>query len=298
MTTRSRGPLAGFEWLKRGINVGHGNPKALLGGAALLLLMCMLPSAITMPVQFGMLGAGVQPSMTVFGAIMAFSMLAGLLLVPLYAGYLRLIDASERGLPVRARDIFKPYREGEVLRLVGYGVAMLVVYAAVFAIVIAATGGSLVTWYMQVLAAQASHQLPPTLPAGFGLALGLFVVLGLFMIGVYAISLGQVALGRRSVLGAVGDGMVGALKNLLPLLVFLVSLIVAWLLVGLFFVLVVGVVALLGKLVGAWLMLVIAVPLYVGFALVAMAVMFGVMYHLWRDVCGDDAAPATQAVAA
>ena len=300
MATRSNGPLAGFGWLKRGINVGYGNPKALLGGAALLLLACLLPSLLTLPMQFGTLQAGTQPDTKLFALIMAVSALAGLLLVPLYAGYLRVIDAAERGQPARARDIFQPYRQGEALRLIGYGLAMLVVYVGMFAIVIAATGRGMMQWYMQVITAQANHQPPPvTLPDGFGITIALCVVLGLFVMGVYAISLGQVALRRRSVFGAIGDGFAGTLKNLLPLLVFIVSFVVAWLVLAIVIVLLAGLLTLLGKLVATWLVLVLVIPFYIILMLMLFAVMFGVMYHLWRDVCGDDTADiAAQSITA
>jgi len=301
MTTRSNGPLAGFNWLKRGINVGYANPKAVLGGAGLLLLLCLLPTLMTMPMQFAAARAGTQPSPAVFGAIMAISALAGLLLLPLYAGYLQVIDAAERGLPVRARDVFQPYRDGDALRLMGYGLAMLVIYVAMFGIVIAAAGAGIARWYMQAVAAQLNHQTPPaTLPDGIGIAVALFIVLGLFVMGVYAISLGQVALRRRSVLGAIGDGFVGAFKNLLPLLVFVVSLVVAWIVVGIVVVLLAALLALLGNLAGTWLVLVLVVPLYLALMLIMFAVMFGVMYYLWRDVCGggDDMPAVAQSIAA
>ncbi len=290
--TRSNGPMAGFRWLKRGINVGHGNPKALLGGAALLLVACLLPTLITLPMQYGALRSGTPIEPGNMRWIFALSLIAGLLVVPLYAGYLQVIDAAERGQPVRARDIFAPYRQGDALRLIGYGLAMLVVYAAAVALVVVATGGGIARWYMQLLAAQANHLPPPTaLPPGFGMAMALFVVIGLFLMGVYAISLGQVALRRRNVLGAIGDGLVGALKNLLPLLVFALCLIVAWLVAVVVIVLLAGLLALLGKLVGPWLVVALLVPLYFVLIVMVFAVMFGVMYYLWRDVCGDDAMP-------
>jgi len=289
MTTRSKGPLAGFGWLKRSISVGYRHPKPLLGGAAFLLLACLIPSLITLLMQFHSLPAGIQPSPATFGGIMAGSMLLGLLIVPLYAGYLQVVDAAEHGLPARARDIFKPYRQGEALRLIGYGLAILVVYVAMFGIIIAATGGGIANWYMQLLTAQANHQPPPTaLPDGFGIAMALFMVLGLFMMGFYAISLGQVALRHRNVFGAIGDGMIGALKNLLPLLVFAVSLVLAWIVVAIVIAIVAILIVLLGKFVGTWLVLVLSIPLYIAMVLMMFAVMFGVMYHLWRDVCGDD----------
>lgn len=288
MTTRSKGPLAGFGWLKRGISVGYRHPKPLLGGAAFLLLATLLPSLITLPMQFHMQQAGAPPSPATFGWIMGGSMLFALLIVPLYAGYLQVIDAAERGLPARARDIFKPYRQGEALRLIGYGLAILVVYIAMFVIIIAATGGGIANWYMQVLTSQANHQLPPALPHDFGIVMALFTVLGLFMLGLYAISLGQVALRGRSVFGAIGDGVIGALKNLLPLIVFVVSVAVAWIVVAIAILLVAVLITFLAKLVGAWLVFVLIVPLYIAMVLIMFAVMFSVMYYLWRDVCGDD----------
>lgn len=291
MTTRSRGPLAGFGWLKRGISETFRHPKPLFGGAAFLVLACFLPSLITLPMQFHLMHPGAQPSPATFGLIMAGSMLFGLLIVPLYAGYLQMVDAAERGLPTRALDIFNPYRHGEAWRLIGYGLAVLVVYIALFGIIIATTGSGIASWYMQALTAQANHLPPPSaLPDGFGMVMAMIIVLGLFMTGFYAISLGQVALRQRSVFGAIGDGMIGALKNLLPMLVLAVSVILVWIGVAIAIAIVAFLLTLLGKLVGAWLVLVLLVPLYVAMVLMMFAVMFGVMYHLWRDVCSDDSA--------
>lgn len=299
MTTRSNGPSAGFGWLTRGISVGLRHPRPLLGGAALLVVACLLPSLITLPVQFLAMRGGTAPSEAIYGWITLGSALLGLLVVPLYAGYLQVIDAAARGLPARAFDVFKPYRQGEALRLIGYALAVLVVYAVMFAIIIVATGGHIVSWYMQVLAAQANHLPPPSaLPDGFGIAMTLFAVLGLFMMGFYGISLGQVALQRRNVFGAIGDGLAGALKNLLPLLVFAVSAMIAWIVAVIVIAIVAMVLALLAKLVSPWLMFVVLVPLYVGLFLLLFAMMFGTMYYLWRDVCGGGVPDMGTAIAA
>ncbi len=289
MTTRSRGPLAGFGWLTQGISMGFRHPKPLLGGAAFLVVASLLPSLIMLPMQFHAIDAGTQLSPATFVVIMAASMLLGLLLVPLYAGYLQVVDAAERGLPARALDIFKPYRQGEAWRLIGYGLAKAVVDIAMFGIVVAAAGGSIASWYAQVLTAQANHQPPPMgLPDGFGIAVTLFVLLGLFMMAFYAISLGQVALRQRSVFGGIGDGIIGAMKNLLPLLVFALSALLAWIVAAIAFAIVVLLVGLLAKMISAWLVFVVIIPLYIALLLVIFAATFGVMYHLWRDVCDDD----------
>jgi len=297
MTTRSRGPSAGFGWLKNGFSVGFRHPKPLFGGAAFLLLGCMLPSLISLLLQFQAMRNGTPLSPTTSLWVMAFSMLFGLLLVPLYGGYLQLIDAVERGLPTRARDVFKPYRQGEISQLIGYGLAMLVIYIAMAGLIIAVTGSGIASWYLQLLTAQSSHLPPPTLPQGFGIALTLFIVLGIVMMGFHAIGLGQVALHRRNVFGAVSDGVTGALKNLLPLFVFVLSTALAWIGVAIVIAIVAAVLALLSKFIGAWLFVLI-IPLYVALILIAFTVMFGAMYHLWRDVCGDDIVPdMAQAIA-
>ncbi|MGH8212872.1 MAG: hypothetical protein ACREPP_06565 [Rhodanobacteraceae bacterium] len=290
MTTRSKGPLAGFGWLQHGISASFRHPKPMFGGAGLLLLACLVPSLLTLPLQFSLRDAGAPPSPAVFIWVFAGSMLLGLLIVPLYAGYLQVVDAAERGQPARARDVFKPYRQGEALRLIGYGLALIVIYVALLGIVIVATGSGIVGWYMQALSAQANHQLPPGLPHGFGLTLLMMMLAGLFIMGFYSISLGQIALRRRGVFNAIGDGLMGALKNLLPLLVLAFSLLVAWIILAIALLIVIGVIVLIGKLAGVWLVLLLAIPIYIAMMLLVFAVMFGVMYYMWRDVCGDDTA--------
>lgn len=291
MTTRSKSPAAGFDWLKNGISVARRHPKPLLGGAALLVVACLLPSLITMPLQYRAMYGGTPPSMTSFVWGMVISVLFGLVLVPLYAGYLQLVDAAERGLPARATDIFKPYRNGDAMRLIGYGLAMMVIYVVFFGLIIATTGGSAFAWYMQALAAQTNHVPPPGVPQGFGIVIALSMVVGLLMMGFYSISLGQIALRGRPVFSAIGDGLIGALKNALPLLVFALSAFLAWIVLAIALGIVVVVLGLIGKLVGVWLALVLIIPLYIAVILLAFTVMFGAMYHLWRDVCGDDIVP-------
>src|SRR5690606_25478197 len=54
MTTRTMGPLSGWRWLARAVNLGGGNPRAVLGGATLLALVALLPSVIQLVVQNGL----------------------------------------------------------------------------------------------------------------------------------------------------------------------------------------------------------------------------------------------------
>jgi len=288
MTTRSNGPLAGFDWLHHGVNVGYLNPKAILGGAALILLMTAAAYLLTLLIQVGGVHLGKQPDMLTIGLITVLSTLSSLLLVPLNAGYLQVIDAAERGLPARARDIFQPYRRGDALRLMGYGLAMFALYSAAFGIVIVATGGGIARWYLAAMAAQLHHLPPPPVADGFGMAVALLMLAGLFVMGAHAISLGQVALRHRPVFAAIGDGVAGALKNVLPLLVFAISMLVGLVLFVILIVLLAGLLTVLGKLVGTWLVLLLVIPLYVAVMVALGAGLSGTLYYLWRDVCGDD----------
>jgi hypothetical protein len=291
------GPMAGFRWLMNAINLGRNNPKAVFGAAALSMVLMLVPSLLTVPLQM----TGTQ-SAGRMAAVIAISMLFGLLLAPLYGGLLSIIDVAERGRPARATDVFAPYRAGGgAVRMIGFALGMLVVYAAIVAIVLGVVGTGIIHWYTEVLAAQAARSTTmPALPAGFGTAVALFAVFWLLVMGVYAVGFGQVALAGRSPLAALKDGFVGSIKNLLPLLMLVVGLFVAWIAVALAVIVLVGIAALLAKLVGAWVLFVIAVPVYIALILALYVVMFGVMYFMWRDVCGgsDMSAETVGAMAA
>jgi hypothetical protein len=285
MSTRAMGPLAGISWLKDGINLGRRNAKAIFGAAALVLLLSLLPMVIIVPMQYRS-----TPGPTSFAIAMGLSMIFGLLLAPLIGGFFALIDAAENGRPAKATDVFAFYRRGEFGRMVGFGLGMLVLRVIAWGLVLAVVGTGIVSWYMALLAAQAAHhpEAIPHVPAGFAAAVALGSVLGLLMGGVYAIGLGQVALARRPLLDALRDGVMGSLKNLLPMLVMVIVGVLGMVASMLVFALLVALLMFLGKLVGVWLMIVVLVPLYLALILAIVAVMFGVMYSMWRDVCAVD----------
>lgn len=294
MAVRSNGASAGFGWVTRGISVGFRHPKPLLGGTALLVVALLIPSLLQILLQFLLLGNGNPPNASLFAWIAAAPMLLTVLILPLYAGYMQMIDATERGLPARARDIFKPYRDGTALNIIGYAILLMAIYLVVFGLVILLTGRGIPSWYLQLVTAQASHlPAPSTLPEGFGLTFASLAIAGLFMTGVYAISFCEVALRRRGVFGAIGDGVIGALKNLLPLLVFALSLILAWIGIAIVFGIIAVLLGLAGKIISPWMIAAVLIPLYIAFMLFILPGMFGMLYHLWRDVCADDALSGT-----
>lgn len=294
MTTRSKGPGAGFQWLSRGISVGFRHPRPLIGGAVMVTLLMLIPAVVTLAMEWRTLFGHAQPDPSVMFKAMPVSTLLNLLLVPIFAGYLQVIDAAENGEAARARDIFRPYRSSEALRLIGFALLMMVVFIVVFAIVALTVGRGLASWYIHLLDAQSTHQaMTMTLPGHAGAGMALIFVIGLYMFAAYAIALGQVALGGRNVLGAIGDGLLGALKNVLPLIVLVLCGILLLIVMAIAIFVVVLVVGLVGALAGKWFAVAVTVAIEIAMMFILYMIQFGTQYYMWRDVCGDDLATGT-----
>lgn len=296
MTTRTMGPAAGWRWLMAAVNLGGSNPKAIFGGAALLMAIVfaaaiVLSILLTMVMRGGATGAGAQ---LISSLVVTLPLLA--LMAALMVGYLRLIDAVEGGRPASATQVFAGFTDrGAWMR----AMAVLVVLALVQYLLMAA-GVMLVApeagqWYLDNLGATApvSPEQMAEVPPGFGRMLAVAVVVGTLTYAAQALALGQVALRARGVGGALGDGAAGAVRNVLPLVVLMLLGLVAMLVIGL----VVGLLAMLFASLagGSGIAMVIAVaiglPVYLLLVLVMIVVSLGVMYAMWRDICGDGAAP-------
>lgn len=289
MTTRAMGPGAAWRWLVQAINLGRNNPRAVFGGVVLVALVAMIPSLIQGVLQY-VFKLGPDAIMTVVGLIS----LASIVVYPLlFGGLLRVIDAAENGRPTEAGAVFAPFQAGQGAgRMIGFGVLMAVIYLALFLLVISMLGKEFLAWYWNLITTANGMQgtggagTPPAsleVPTGFGFVLTLGSVAGLFLGGVYAIGFGQVALGRSRVGAALGDGIAGTLKNLLPLLVLSVLGIAGMLALVVVLAIVGGLIMLVSKTLGTILLL----PIYFGMILVMYVVMFGVMYYMWRDICGS-----------
>lgn len=290
MTVRANRPLAGLAWLKRGFNSGRHNPRAIFGGAALLMIAALIPGFLQ-----AFMHAALKPGAggaTIISALT--TVLAVILLGPLMGGYLRVIDASERGQPARASDVLAPFRNAQdAQRMIAFSFVMLLVQLGVLSLLFAVSGHAwqnLQEWYQRVAELLQSAkpgqpaELPPP-PAGLGGLFSLGGLFGLFVAAVFSIGLGQLALRGRSLGAALLEGLSGAVRNLLPLLVMAVVAFTVLMAAGLALVLVAGLLGLLHPL----LAVVVFLPLYMLFLLALYVVMFGVMYHLWRDVAGEPA---------
>jgi len=290
MTTKAVGPGKGWGWLMSAVNLGRNNPKAIFGAVAWVALIALVPSIIQLGLQYGLkLGQGAV--LSVIGATTLLSILVYPLLI---GGLLRVIDAAENGRPTRAAAVFDTFRSGhDAGRLIGFGLLLTAIYIGLFLIIIYLFGRDFMHWYWNLITAtQANPGVPPqidSLPDGFGRLLGLGMLVAMFFSGVYAIGFGQVALAGRKVGEALGDGLAGTLKNVLPIVVLALIAIVGFVVLAIGFGLVAAILGAIGALIHPALAVVLLLPVYFAMILVMYVVMFGVMYYMWRDICGDAA---------
>lgn len=283
--------MAGLSWLVRGINLGYRNARAIFGAAAIFMMLSLVPNLLQMLAQ-SLLQPGGSGS-TIIAALA--SVVSIVILSPAIGGYLRLIDASEHGQPVHASDILRPFAQGGgALQLIGFGMLMTLAFVAIAAVVISRFGEGFGDWYAQIVelsrqGGQIEPEQVPQPPEGLGQLLGIGSVIGVVLSGIYAIGFGQVALGHRSVGAAIGDAVVGTLKNLLPMAVLAIVAFLGSMVLLLVLTLVIGLVGAVAAMIHPSLMFAVVLPLYLALLLALHVVMFGVMYYFWRDVCGEGA---------
>ena len=295
MSTRTMGPGAGWSWLARAVNLGRSNARAVIGAIALVAALALVPSIVQMGAQSA-LGGQPDALLTVIGLSTVVSLVVFPLLI---GGALRVIDAAERGRPAEPTAVFDTFRAGQGGgRLIGFGLLMTALYLLVFGVLIGSFGQGLPEWYAQVMQLTIEAGGRPLQPAdipeppsGLGTVVALGLLLGLFLSGAWAIGFGQVALGGRGVLEAVREGLAGALKNLLPIIVLTVLSVAGLVVLVLVVALVGGLLMLVGGLVHPALGMLLVAPVYLGMILLMYVVMFGVMYHMWRDICGEPVEP-------
>lgn len=299
MTTRTVGAGHGWKWIVQGVNVGRANPRAVYGATAVVALLALVPNVLQAVLQIAF---GLEPGtqIMVIGATSLVSIIVYPLLI---GGVLRVIDAVEHGRPARPSDVFATFTGGNAGRFIGFGVLMGALYIATFYALVSAFGEGVVEWYMDVLSisqemsAQSAPASPPEMPmppAGIAPLMALAIFFGVYYATVYAIGLGQVALGGRPVMQAFTDGLGGALRNVLPVIIAAAIAMAGGFALMLAFAMVVTIITVVASLVHPALAALLVLPLYLLLLLVLYIVMFGAMYAMWRDICGpqDASGPA------
>lgn len=298
MSTRACGAGAGWSWLVQGCAVYRRGPGTLLGASA-LLVAC---TAILFGIQLLARRAGGARAAAVCTGILVILALFGVVFPILIGGFMRVIHAVREGSTPRAWMVLQPFQPGHGgARLALFGLRMLALYVAFFALVFGTVGRALAGWYFSLLTAEAAdapaHAMAP-LPPGSGVAFALLAVFLVFYSAALAIGTGQVALGGQRSAAAFRDAVAGAFKNVLPLLVMTVCCLIAALLAMLVFGVLAAVMLLLARMLGGdgtIAAVAVILVLEILFALALYPVVVGIQVALWHDVTQGTAAPSRMA---
>lgn len=284
-TARSVPAGNGVTWLTRGFATVRKHPVTLAIAMFLLVLAVLVPVCIQLAAQF--LLAGTSASLAVqLLATLVMVFLASLLMV----GLLRLVDTLERTGSGRASSIFSTFSDTDLMvRAVTFALIVLVVSVAFIAALLLTLGPDMLGWYKSVLTnpmgAAAAAPPPITGSPWLTAAVGLFGSLALF--GVNTFGYAQVALTRVGGAEAFMDGLNGTARNLLPILVNIVVVILAMFALMIPLIVLMAVLGFVGALVHPLAGMVLIVPVYIAFMIALYALIFTTMYHAWRDVFGD-----------
>lgn len=288
MQMHAKGPGTGWSWLIGGFTVARQNPAKILGTAALFML-CM---AWSFPIAEWLKPHGTMDYILHGG----FLLVNSLLLPILMGGFMRVLDASRNGRPASALLVLDPFRRGQGgPRLAMFGLGMFLVYAAFMALLLSTVGHDTWLWYLQFAKQQAMH--PPVnalvpLPHHLSATLALMTVFFLFYSGAYAVGIGQAALHDQSTLSALRDGIAGAFKNALPLLVLFVCGLLALIVLCIAFGILAAIAALLAHIAGLTMGGATGAALRdlaaAVFMLLLYAFMAGVNYAIWHDVANAE----------
>ncbi len=294
MRMLARGPGAGWSWLLGGFTVARRNPGAVFGAAALFTL-CM---AVIMALQ--LIAERTTRNHGTLLVLVATSLVFGMLTPVLTGGFLRVLDASHHQRPASAWMLFDPFRPGGGgIRLALFGLGMVAIYTAFLALLLSTVGHGVWPWYRHLIEVQASGTPMtgwPAPPAGIGTTGALLVVFFIFYSGALAVGTGQAALRNLPPVQAVRDGIAGAFRNALPLVVLTVCGLLAFVAAAIVVGILAAIIAMLGMLMGPAMGVVLMVPISVAFVLLLYAFVMGVNYAIWRDVADaghDDAGPAS-----
>lgn len=304
MNPKTVGMSAPFRWLRLSFDVGRRNGKALFGAIALVILVV---AALTMAQMF--LQALTQGSMTGLMVVMALMTAVNwVAMPPLLGGLFRMVDATDRGQPAAATDVFNAYGRGHgarrmILTSLVYSLAYLAIAALMlltplgqffreyFVIAMATpVGGEPDMAALQALIAKASPAMFLWLPV-VGIVLATWLHASM-------LSLATAALRDVDVPTAVVAGVLGAIRNFLPLLGFLLVLGVAGFFAALLAGLVLGLLLALLAMASPVLVVLVMFPLMFLVMLGVYAMLFAFYYHAWREIFGLAEAPSAPSDAA
>ena len=299
MEIRKLPPAQALAWARQAIELGRRSPRAIFGAALLMLLTLygVMMVLVALASSFG-ISEGSKPDVAQVLRWLAPAFVLMLLLLPiLLGGLMHVIREAEAGRPVRARDVYAPFRQGKAGRLAVFGLVQLLFGLVGGLLVVALAGSGYWSDYLSALNGAMNGSVPvlpePAHPALLMLVQMLF---NYFSYAVLLFSIPLVLFSGARVLQALRASLGASLKNILP------NLLAGLLFVGgvvaatLVLVLLATIATLVGSVVHAALGMLLNTVLLLLFGAVLLVVLTGGAYFAWRDTFGDAAQPLDTAI--
>jgi uncharacterized membrane protein len=290
----------GFDWFKQTADLGARNPRAVFG-AALLLMATLYLIAVAMGVITGGLArpaAGQQPSFERLMLVAVPLFLLLMLLLPvLLGGLMHVIREAEAGRPVRARDLFAPFRQGRAPRLAMLGVVQIGLALLAGAVLVLIAGADYWRDSLAAVRGAMSGSLPvmPE-PENRGLMLLAQLVFNYFSYAIMLLSVPLILFSGAGLGAAILASLRAALRNAGPYLLAAVLFVVAMIVAALVVVLLAAFAGLLGNLVHQVVGGLLTAIVFIAFGAVVLVALTGAAYLAWRDSFGDAAAPPVNGI--
>jgi hypothetical protein len=118
----------GLAWFRAAIDLGARNPKAVFGAALLFMATMYVFALVMVLVVLAVRGEGSgPPNLMLMAAVFAPLFLGLMVMMPiLLGGMMHVIREAEAGRPVRARDLFAPFRSPHLRGLIALGLLQIV----------------------------------------------------------------------------------------------------------------------------------------------------------------------------
>ena len=304
MTARTVSFATPFRWLMKAVDVGRRNPRALFGGFAILLVIGLVPTGVQMVLQ-ALLADRPVVMWTLYALVVLASMLA---MPPLTGAAIRVLHDCETGQPASALDVFNGYRDSAfAVRLVLTSLLMFAMYVVVLAVLFAVMPAKemMIDLFSRSLATPPGGQPDMT---GFDMDTSTLPWLFLWFVGAMAViftamhmqmlTITHAALSGQGPVASLASGVIGTLKNIVPLTAFTLAMLVIAFVAMIVLGLVLGLLAVVLTLVSPVLAGVVLLPIYLAAILLGMIVLYGFYYHAWREIFGETAADPLDAIAA
>lgn len=280
---------APFRWLGESFALMRRNPGVVLGSAALVLMLTLLPTLL----QF-LVGAAMASNESVRASLQVFFSVVGLaLLPPIMGGFYRILHAVHEGRPAQPFDLFAIFSDGVATRrmILTNLVFLLIMIVVVVGLAYAFGGQELLEFFRTVSTLKAGATELPPLPDGLLPLITAVTLLALVISTAKELANMQVALAAQSPLAATGEGFAGTLRNVGAFLMFFIPVALVLLIAGSIFLVLAALIAGALTVISPLLAAALIVPLTAVLGVLFYAVIYGFYYLAWRDVLGEASPP-------